>query len=100
MLSRPVLKGIAQVTVLNMEDFEADAWAGPLAESTLVAVLSSTYGPGAPPRTAAKFVAWLQRNGEDVKDTFKGKKGAAWQPACGWWCWEGRAALWGMLVRD
>ncbi len=62
-----------------MEEFEPESWAATIGSAQAVLVLTSTYGPGAPPGTAAKFVAWLQSGGDDVKDVFEGglMKGAS-----------------------
>ncbi|KAG2495440.1 hypothetical protein HYH03_006386 [Edaphochlamys debaryana] len=56
-----VLSGPLAVTLLNMEDFEPDGWSEALARSQLVVLMLSTYGPGAPPSTAGKFLAWMQK---------------------------------------
>ncbi|KAL4440247.1 hypothetical protein ABPG75_003248 [Micractinium tetrahymenae] len=65
--------GALAVSVLNMEEFDSEAWGAHLADADAVLVLSSTYGPGAPPRAAAKFVAWLQAGGDEAVECFKGK---------------------------
>ncbi|KAI3435713.1 hypothetical protein D9Q98_001771 [Chlorella vulgaris] len=71
------LKGCLPATVMNMEDFESDSWAGAIADAALVVIATSTYGPGAPPRAAAKFVQWLQGGGagggDDARECFKDK---------------------------
>jgi len=36
-------------------------------------IMTSTYGPGAPPGTAAKFLAWLQTPNSEAKSVFEGK---------------------------
>ena len=61
-----------QVTQLNMEDFEPDSWAATITAATFVVVMSSTYGPGSPPGTASKFIAWAQNNNGEAKDAFEG----------------------------
>lgn len=63
----------ADVTVLNVEDFEPDAWGKAISESKAVVVMLSTYGPGAPPGTASKFIAWLQSSNGEAKDALKGE---------------------------
>jgi hypothetical protein len=55
-----------------MEDFEPDSWSAAVAAATLVVVMSSTYGPGAPPGTANKFIAWTQNGNGEAKDAFEG----------------------------
>jgi sulfite reductase alpha subunit-like flavoprotein len=80
------LKGCLPATVMNMEDFESDSWAGAIADAALVVIATSTYGPGAPPRAAAKFVQWLQGGGagggDDARECFKG--GCALEPGTAW----------------
>jgi sulfite reductase alpha subunit-like flavoprotein len=56
-----VLSGCSglHVVVQDMEEFEGDSWAEAVAAAALIVVATSTYGPGAPPGTAAKFLSWL-----------------------------------------
>lgn len=49
-----------QVHLLNLEDFDADTWAEQLGAARVVVLLSSTYGAGACPATAVKFMSWLK----------------------------------------
>lgn len=43
-----------------MEDFEVDS-TGALSAADLVLLMTSTYGHGAPPGSATKFLAWLKQ---------------------------------------
>jgi hypothetical protein len=63
------------VVVQDMEEFEGDSWSEAMAAAALIVVATSTYGPGAPLGTAAKFLSWLQNGSGEAQDTFKG----AWQ---------------------
>jgi hypothetical protein len=49
-----------------MEDFEPTSWSKALSGSQLVLLLTSTYGPGACPASAAKFMTWLKKGGASV----------------------------------
>ncbi|KXZ51520.1 hypothetical protein GPECTOR_12g483 [Gonium pectorale] len=56
-----VLNGPFAVSLNNMEEFEPDSWSERISTSRFMLLMTSTYGPGAPPSTANKFVAWLQK---------------------------------------
>lgn len=56
-----------------MEDFESDSWAAAIEAAELVVLLSSTYGPGAPPGTATKFLTWLQHAGDEAAMVLTGE---------------------------
>ena len=62
-----------QVSQLNMEDFEPESWSAVLGSAAIVVVMSSTYGRGAPPRTATNFLQWLQSNDGEAREVFNGK---------------------------
>jgi sulfite reductase alpha subunit-like flavoprotein len=61
-----------QVVVQDLEEFEGDSWSEAMAAAALIVVATSTYGPGAPPGTAAKFISWLQNGSGEAQDTFEG----------------------------
>eukprot|EP00775_Hariotina_reticulata_P010070 gene10070-10225_t len=68
--------GQLEVQQLNCEDVEGDAWPAALGPAAAVLLMSSTYGPGAPPASAAKFITWLNRINSKVtgtQSTFIGK---------------------------
>jgi sulfite reductase alpha subunit-like flavoprotein len=50
-----------QVQLVNLEDFEVDSTGAALGAADLVLLMTSTYGPGAPPGSANKFLAWLKQ---------------------------------------
>ncbi|KAG2438015.1 hypothetical protein HXX76_005629 [Chlamydomonas incerta] len=71
-----VLSGPLSVKVMDMEDFEPDSWREHIKAATLVVLALSTYGPGAPPSTAGKFMAWLQKGlaiGGEAHEALHGK---------------------------
>jgi sulfite reductase alpha subunit-like flavoprotein len=61
-----------QVVEQDLEEFEGDSWSEAMAAAALIVVATSTYGPGAPPGTAAKFISWLQNGSGEAQDTFEG----------------------------
>jgi len=69
-----------QILLLNCEDFESDSWSPALASAAAVLLMSSTYGPGAPPASAAKFIAWLNRFNSKITGTQSTLIGNQW------WC--------------
>ncbi|KAG2450636.1 hypothetical protein HYH02_004476 [Chlamydomonas schloesseri] len=71
-----VLSGPLSVTALDMEDFEPDSWSEHIRGAKLVVLALSTYGPGAAPSTAGKFMAWLQKGlaiGGEAHEALHGK---------------------------
>lgn len=58
---------------MNVEDFDSDAWGEHIAAASIVLMLSSTHGPGDPPRSAAKYLDWLGHSDSKAREVFTGE---------------------------
>lgn len=64
--------GALSVNILNTEEFDADSWMVLISRAKCVVLMSSTYGPGAPPSSANKFITWLQSGSGEAEEVLKG----------------------------
>lgn len=58
--------------LLSLEEFDADSYTQLLGSARLVLLLSSTYGAGACPSTANRFMAWLKARNTGAADALAG----------------------------
>ncbi|GAQ90485.1 hypothetical protein KFL_006460015 [Klebsormidium nitens] len=60
-----------KVQVLSVKEYEDAKFNA----SDVIILVTSTYGSGAPPATATRFLSWLSLQGDDPKSPLKGKAG-------------------------
>ncbi len=56
---------------MSVED--SDYWSDAICTARCVILMSSTYGPGAPPSSANKFISWLQAGDGEAEEVFSGE---------------------------